>query len=102
MGVPTHELRTLVDFVSDGYLVTSFYLDVNADEFPAPESIRQSADSALHSASEEFKERKKDLNHTAAESLRHDLHKIGHFVKAEDQRDGVKGLAILSCWDREF
>lgn len=102
MGVPTHELRTLVNFVSDGYLVTSFYLDVNADEFPAPESIRQSADSALHSASEEFKERKKDLNHTAAESLRHDLHKIEHFVKAEFQRDGANGLAIFSCSAREF
>jgi peptide chain release factor subunit 1 len=102
MGVPNQELHTLVDFVSDGYLVTSFYLDVNADEFPAPEHIRQSANSALHRAGKGFKERQKHLSHEAAESLRHDLHKIGQFVNAEFQRDGANGLAIFSCSAREL
>jgi peptide chain release factor subunit 1 len=102
MTAPTQALRELVDFASDGYLVTSFYLDVNAEEFPARESILQSVDSALHAAGQAFEERKRHLSRPAVESLRRDLQAIEHFAAAELERDGANGLAIFSCSAREL
>ena len=102
MAVQTRALHDLVGFAPDGFLVTSFYLDVDAEEFPGPDSIRTSLDSAMHRAEEELEQLKKHLPHDAAESLRHDLHKVRRFVQDEFRRDGTNGLAIFSCSARDL
>ena len=73
MSVQTEEVRELVDFSPEGFYVTSFYLDVNAAEFPDPDNIVKSMNSLVHQADSDRKEIKADLSHEAAESLRRDL-----------------------------
>lgn len=102
MAVQTAEVRDLADFAPEGFLVTSFYLDVDADEFPAPQSIHTSLDSLTHTADADLKKIDGDLSHDAKESLRDDLRKIEHFVKRDFKRVDTNGLAIFSCSAKDF
>lgn len=97
MAVQTEEVRELVDFSSQDFLVTSFYLDVNADEFPAPESIMTSFDSLMHTADEKRGQIEPGLSHEAEGSLRSDLQKIQQFIEKDFKRDDTNGVAIFSC-----
>jgi peptide subunit release factor 1 (eRF1) len=102
MPVQTHEVRELVDFAPEGFLVTSFFLDVNAKELPSPDQIQTSADSLLHTAEAQREEVAGELSHDARESLRQDLQKIERFVKEDFQRQDSNGLALYSCSSHDF
>src|SRR5438270_2674997 len=102
MSVQTEEVRELVDFSPEGFYVTSFYLDVNAAEFPDPDNIVKSMNSLVHQADSDRKEIKADLSHEAAESLRRDLEKIEEFIQNEFQREDTNGVALFSCSGQEF
>lgn len=102
MAVQVDEVRKLVDFSPDDFLVTSFYLDVNAAEFPSPQHVEQSLDSLLHTAESQRKEVEADLSHDASESLRSDLEKIREFVQEKFERVDTNGLAVFSCAAQDF
>jgi peptide chain release factor subunit 1 len=102
MAVEPDEVRELLDFAPEGFLVTSFYLNVDAGEFPAPQHIEKTLDSLLHSAQQQREETQRGLSHQASESLRADLDKIDHFVKEDFRRVDTNGLAIFSCSARDF
>ncbi|HZU12233.1 MAG TPA: Vms1/Ankzf1 family peptidyl-tRNA hydrolase [Chloroflexota bacterium] len=105
MAVETQDVRELVDFAPEGYLVTSFYLDVNADEFPAPEHVQKSLDSAMHHADEVRHRIESHLDHEATESIRGDLQKIQQFFDIESgpfKREDTNGVAIFSCSAQGF
>jgi peptide chain release factor subunit 1 len=102
MAVETGGVQELVDFAPEDFLVTSFYLDVDAREFPSPQHVEKALDSLLHAANIEREQVEKDLSHEASESLRADLHKIERFVKKEFRRTDTNGLAIFSCSAQDF
>jgi peptide chain release factor subunit 1 len=92
------EVRELVDFSPEGFLVTSFFLDVDATEFPSPDLLQSSFNSLIHDAESSRKDVEDGLSHEAAESLRGDLEKIREFFGDGDiDRQDTKGLAIFSC-----
>lgn len=100
MAVETQDVRELVDYAPEGYLVTSFYLDVNADEFPAPEHVQKSLDSLMHTADAQRHDLESHLDHQAKESVRGDLQKIQQFFDIESgpfKREDTNGVAIFSC-----
>lgn len=101
MAVQTEEVRDLVDFAPEGFLVTSFYLDVDATEFPAPEHIEKSFDSLIHTAESKRKELEDALSHEAEQSLRGDLGKIREFMDGFERHD-TNGIAIFSCTGQDF
>ncbi|MBV9280989.1 MAG: hypothetical protein JOZ41_12985 [Chloroflexi bacterium] len=102
MAVQQEEVRDIVDFAPEGFIVTSFYLNVDATEFPDPDHIAKSLDSTLSTARSDFEQIKEGLSHESAESLRTDLEKIEAFVSDEFQREDVNGLAIFSCSGQDF
>lgn len=102
MAVQTEEVRDLAGFAPEGFLVTSFYLDVDADEFPAPESISHSFDSLHHTADMKLEKIDHTISHDAMESLRADLDKIEQYVKRDFKRVDTNGVAIFSCAIKDF
>jgi peptide subunit release factor 1 (eRF1) len=97
MAVQTEEVRDLVDFLApEGFVVTSFYLDVNAGEFPSDDLLETSFDSTIHTAESVRKEIEETMSHDARESVRDDLAKIRDFMKGLDRQD-TNGIAIFSC-----
>lgn len=97
MAIKTDEVRDLAGFEApEGTLVTSFYLDVNADEFPAPEHIMKAFDSLIHQAEDQRKEIEEGLSHDAEESLRGDLSGLREWIKDWDRQD-ASGVAVFSC-----
>jgi peptide chain release factor subunit 1 len=97
MAVKTDEVRDLAGFQApQGFLVTTFYLDVNADEFPAPEHVMKAFDSLIHSAEDQRKEIEDSLSHDAQESLRGDLAHLRDWIKNWDRQD-ANGVAVFSC-----
>ncbi len=102
MAVQTEEARDLAGFVPEGFLVTSFYLDVDADEFPAPESILHSFDSLRHEADMKREKVEETLSHDAMQSLRDDMEKIGHYITRDFKRVDTNGVAIFSCAAKDF
>lgn len=97
MAVQTDEVRDLAGFEApEGFLTTSFYLDINADEFSSPESIEKSFDSLIHTAESERKEFEEDLSHDSRESVRGDLAHLREFMKDFKRKD-TNGLAVFSC-----
>lgn len=102
MAVEIEQVRELVDFAPEGFFVTSFYLNVNAAEFPSPDHILQSFDSLRSAADEQREELKDQLSHDAFESLREDLEKIKAFVTEDFERTDTNGLAIFSCSAQDF
>lgn len=101
MAVETQDVRELVDFAPEQYLVTSFYLDINADEFPAPQHIEKSFDSLIHTAEDKRKSIEPHLEHETQESVRGDLEKIRGFIKTYKRQD-ANGLAVFSCSAEDF
>ena len=97
MAVETQEVRELIDFAPEGFLVTSFYLNVDAREFPSPDHIATSLDSVIHGAQIERDEVARNLEHDASESLRTDLEKIEDYIKEEFERQDTNGVGIFSC-----
>ena len=102
MAVDTHEVKELVDFAPEGFLVTSFFLNVDATEFPSPDLLRTSFDSLIHEAEDKRKEVEANLSHEAVESLRSDLEKIRSFMDEDLDRQDTKGVAIISCSGQDF
>lgn len=102
MAVQTEEVRDLAGFAPEGFLVTSFYLDVAADEFPSPESIASSFDSLRHQADMDREKVEQTLSHEAMQSLRDDMEKIEHFIKHDFNRVDTNGVAIFSCAAKDF
>ena len=47
-------LTEIVDVGEPGFLVTSVYLDVDPEKFPAPEHLRKSLDSTIDQSDEEL------------------------------------------------
>jgi len=102
MALETEEVRELVDFSPEGFLVTSFYLNVSAVEFPSPDHIRQSFDSLRSTADEQREQWKGEVSHDAYESSRADMDKIKQFVTEDFERTDTNGLAIFSCSAQDF
>lgn len=102
MAIKDSEVRELIDFAPQGFLVTSFYLDVNAREFPSPDHIQKSFDSLQHTADARLEEISTDLSHEARESVRTDLAQIQEFVEKKFERVDTQGLAIFSCAAQGF
>lgn len=96
------EVRELVDFSPEGYLVTSFYLNVDATEFPDPDHILHGFDSLIHEAESRRKEVEDQLSHEATESLRDDLAKLRDFFSDGYDRQDTNGVAIFSCSAFDF
>ena len=102
MAVQTDQVRNLVDFAPEGFLVTSFYLNVDAGEFTSQDLLQTSFDSLIHDAESQRKEVEETLSHDAVESLRSDLDKIRHFFDEDFERQDTNGLAIFSCSAQDF
>jgi peptide chain release factor subunit 1 len=97
MAVKTEEVRDLAGFQApEGFLVTSFYLNANAEEFPAPEHVMKAFDSLIHEAEDKRKEIEDGLSHDAEQSLRGDLAKLRDWIKNWDRQD-ANGVAVFSC-----
>jgi peptide chain release factor subunit 1 len=98
MAVQTQEVADIAGFQApQGSVVTSFYLDVNAGEFPSDDLLETSFDSTIHAAESKRKEIEDSMSHEARESLRSDLEKIRDFMKSLDRTD-TNGIAVFSCW----
>jgi len=91
------EVRELIDFAPEGFLVTSFYLDVDATEFPSDQLVETSFDSVIHAAEEKRKAIEDGLSHQSEESIRGDLAKIREWFDAGIDRTDTKSVAIFSC-----
>lgn len=102
MAVQTQEVRDLVDFTPEGFLVTSLFLDVDATQFPNPTQLQTSFDSLIHEAESKRKEIEGNLSHEAEESLRSDLARIRSFITDDFDRQDTKGLAIFSCSAQDY
>src|SRR5438270_10496469 len=97
MAVQTQEVSDIAGFQApEGFVVTSFYLDVNAGDFPSDDLLETSFDSTIHAAESVRKEIETDMSHDARESIRSDLAKIRDFIKDLDRQD-TNGIAIFSC-----
>lgn len=97
MAVQTQEVADIAGFQApEGFVVTSFYLDVNAAEFPSEDLLDTSFDSTIHSAESRRKEIEDSMSHDAKESIRTDLEKVREFFKGLDRTD-TNGVAIFSC-----
>jgi peptide subunit release factor 1 (eRF1) len=103
MTVQTDEdVRELVDFAPDEYLVTSFYLNVDATEFPDPDHVLKSFDSLIHAAESRRKEIEDTLSHDAKQSIRNDLARLRALLSDGYDRQDTNGLAIFSCSALDF
>jgi peptide chain release factor subunit 1 len=102
MPVETPEVREVVAFAPEGFLVTSFYLNVDASEFPSPDQLASSFDSLIHEAEGRRKEIEGGLAHQAGESIRGDLARIRKFVADGIDREDTKGIALFSCSAQDF
>lgn len=102
MAVQIDQVRDIVDFAPEGFLVTSYFLNVDAGEFTSQDLLRTSFDSLIHDAESQRKEIEEGLSHDAVESLRSDLDKIRHFFDEDFQRQDTNGLAIFSCSAQDF
>jgi peptide chain release factor subunit 1 len=92
------EVRELIDFAPDGFLVTSLFLDVDATEFPSADLLQSSFNSLIHDAESKRKEIEDALSHDASESLRGDLEKAREFFgDGSIDREDTKGIAMFSC-----
>jgi peptide chain release factor subunit 1 len=97
MAVQTQEVADIAGFQApEGFVVTSFYLDVNAEEFPSEDLLDTSFDSTIRAAESRRKEIEDSMSHDAKESIRTDLEKIRELFKDLDRTD-TNGVAIFSC-----
>lgn len=101
MAVQTEEVRDLAGFAPEGFLVTSFFLNVDAGEFPSDDLLRTSFDSTIHAAESARKGIEEDLSHEARESLRGDLARIREWFESIDRTD-TNGVAIFACSAHEL
>lgn len=102
MAVQTDEVRELIDFAPEGFLVTSVYLNTDATEFVSDDLVDTSFDSLMHAAESRRKEIEDGLSHEGEESLRSDLAKIREFYAEKFDRTDTNGLAIFSCSGEDF
>jgi len=103
MTVQTQEeVREIVNFSPDGLVVTSFYLNVDATEFPSDAALQTSLDSLMHTAESRRKDMEEGLSREATESLRGDLIALREFFSDDLQREDTKGIAIFSCSAQNF
>jgi peptide chain release factor subunit 1 len=102
MAVQVEEVRELVDFEPEGFLVTSFYLNVDAADFPSDDLLATSFESLIHMAEEQRKPIEESLSHDATESLRNDLGKIRDWFHSGIDRQDTKSVGIFSCSALDF
>jgi peptide chain release factor subunit 1 len=96
------EVRELVDFSPEEFLVTSFYLNVDTTEFPDPDHVLKSFDSLIDDAESRRKDIEDTLSHDARESIRTDLAKLRDFISDDFDRQDTNGLAVFSCAALDF
>jgi peptide subunit release factor 1 (eRF1) len=97
------EVRELVDFSPEGFLVTSLFLNVDATEFPSPDLLQSSFNSLMHDAESRRKDIEESLSHDAMQSLRGDLEKVREFFgDGSIDREDTRGIAIFSCSGQGF
>jgi peptide chain release factor subunit 1 len=102
MAVETQEIRDIVGFAPEGFLITSFYVNTDGAEFTSEKLLNTSFDSVIHTAESRRKEIEDALSHEARESIRADLARIRDFFGNEFDRTDTNGLAIFSCSARDF
>jgi hypothetical protein len=102
MAIDTQEVRELVDFAPEGFLVTSFFLNCDASQFPSDDLFETSFNSTIHEAESRRKEIEDSLSHDGEQSLRDDLARIRDFVSDELDRTNTNGLAIFACSGQDF
>jgi peptide subunit release factor 1 (eRF1) len=102
MVVSTEEIREIIDFAPEGFLITSFYVNTDGSEFQSETLLNTSFDSIVHTAESRRKDIEGDLSHDARESIRGDLAKIRDFFCNEFDRTDTNGLAIFSCSAQDF
>jgi peptide subunit release factor 1 (eRF1) len=98
----TEEIREIVDFAPEGFLVTSFYVNTDGAEFQSETLLNTSFDSIVHTAESKRKEIEGDLSHEGRESIRADLEKIRAFFCDQFDRTDTNGLAMFSCSAQDF
>jgi peptide chain release factor subunit 1 len=102
MAVQSPEVLEIVDFAPEGFLVTSFYLDVDAAQLPSPDQLASSFDSLIHEAENRRKQIEHGLSHDSVESIRRDLAHIRTFFGEGFDRHDTKGMAMFSCSAQGF
>ncbi len=83
-------LRKLADWSTDGFPVTSLYLDVDGRRHPRREDFLTRMEDLLKAVDDEALEKEH------RRSVDADVARIRSFVRDEFERDGVRGLALFS------
>lgn len=96
MAVQMEEVKDLAGFEPGDFLVTSFFLNVDATEFTSDDLLRTSFDSTIHEAESRRKDFEGELSHDSRESVRSDLAKIREWFE-DIERTDTKGVAIFAC-----
>jgi peptide chain release factor subunit 1 len=102
MAVTTEEIRELIDFAPEGFLITSLYVNTDGAEFQSEMLLNTSFDSIMHTAESRRKDIEGDLSHDARESIRGDLAKVRDFFCNDFDRTDTNGLAMFSCAAQDF
>ncbi|MGH2442576.1 MAG: Vms1/Ankzf1 family peptidyl-tRNA hydrolase [Chloroflexota bacterium] len=102
MAIETREVRELIGFAPEGFLVTSLYLNTDAGELPSPALVMTGFDSLVHEAESRRKIMEDSLSHDATESIRADLARARQFVDQELDRTDTGGVAMFSCSAQAF
>lgn len=96
------DVREFVDFSPENVLVTSFYVNLDATEFPDSEHVLKSFDSLMHEAESKRKDIEDALSHEARESIRTDLAKLRDYISDGFDRANTNGLVVFSCSALDF
>jgi peptide chain release factor subunit 1 len=93
------EVDRLLQFRSEGYLITSCYFNLDRAKWP-PQTLKIRVKDLLQSAGKELAA--KAGGHAQRESLHDDFARIEEFVTQEIGTNHHKGLAVFSCSAQKF
>jgi hypothetical protein len=82
--------------------VTSVYLDVDPEKFPAPEHLRKSLDSTIDQSDEELEALRPTLSREAYISLQDDMAVARDYVTHAYDRGHALGLSMFSLSAAKF
>lgn len=89
------ELRDLAGFEAEGGVGISLYLDLDPSVSPTPGDLVTRLNSLLDDGGRQGTSLKHELSHDQRIALRSDFDRIRHYVDAEFERDGARGLALF-------
>jgi hypothetical protein len=95
-------LTEIVDVGEPGFLVTSVFLDVDPEKFPAPEHLRKSLDSTIDQSGEELEALRATLSRETYISLQDDLSVVRDYVTHTYDRGHALGLSMFSLSASKF